>query len=496
MRRLDLLASALLVLSVACAPAKPSSSAMPTPGTGPQGAGINPDEAWRAQKPGVGQPGKLDYPLAEHKKLANGLALYVVRRPGGVAQLSIVSRHGAGSAAPGKSGLAALTARMLTEGTKTKTSQQLAEATEALGSSLGDDAGRDYTTVELTTLREDLARGLELLAEVVKTPAFRREELERVRGEWLDGLVAERQQPGRIASLVGLRVLLGNDYGAPVGGSVPDVKRLTVQDLVEFHRRAFAPGNVALVVAGDATLAEVLPHAERLFGTWKGAIAAEPKPVTLSAPAATKVVLVDRPGAVQTALFAAQLFPKRSDPGHEARLILSQVLGGLFTSRINQNLREKHAYTYGARSQAIATKSWGAFIVSTSVKTQVTAEALSELLNEIRAMKDPAAGKPLGDDELLRARADLVNSVGAHLEHNSRIADDLLALYIYQLKDDYFAKYANLIGAVDRNAVTREAGGLTPDNLLIVAVGDRSVIETPLRSKGFKVESADPRTLE
>ena len=111
-------------------------------------------------------------------------------------------------------------------------------------------------------------------------------------------------------------------------------------------------------------------------------------------------------------------------------------------------------------------------------------------------MRDPAAGKPLGDDELLRARADLVNSVGAHLEHNSRVADDLLALFIYQLKEDYYAKYSKLIGAIDRNAVTREATALAPDHLLIVAVGDRSVIEAPLRSRGFRVESADPRTLE
>jgi zinc protease len=492
-----LFAAFLLASCAACAGVAPGgSSVAPDPSAGPAGPGINPDEIWRGQKPGAGQPGSLAYPPPEHARLENGLALYVVRRPGGVAQMSIVSRHGAGSVPPGKSGLAALTARMLTEGTKTKTSQELAEATESLGSSLLGDAGRDYTTVELHTLREDLARGLELLAEVVRTPAFRPAELERVRGEWLDGLVAERQEPTRIASLVGLRVLLGNEQGAPVGGSVPDVKRLTVQDLTSFHQRAFAPSSLALVVAGDATLAEVRPHAERLFGSWKGAAAREPKPIALSAPAATRVVLVDRPGAVQTALFAAQHFAKRSDPGHEARLILSQVLGGLFTSRINQNLREKHAYTYGARSQALATRSWGAFVVSTSVKTQVTAEALTELVNEIKGMRDPSAGKPLGDDELLRARSDQINSVGAHLEHNSRVADDLSTLFIYQLKEDYFANYSNLVSTVDRSAVTREAAALAPDQLLIVAVGDRSVIETPLRARGYKVESADPRTLE
>jgi zinc protease len=486
-----------LIACAACGGTTPAPAPTPVPSaSGALAGAINPSEAWRAQRPAPGQPGQLTYPLPEHAKLDNGLAVYVVRRPGGVVDLALVSRHGAASVPKGKSGLAALTARMLTEGTKTKTSLELAEATESLGSTLDGDAGRDYTKVELGTLREDLGRGLELLAEVVKTPAFRREELERVRGEWLDGLVAERQQPARIAGLVGLRVLLGEEQGAPVAGSVPDVKRLTVADLIDFHRRAFAPSALALIVAGDTTLAEVRPHAERLFGTWKAPGAAEPKAPVLPAPAGTRVIVVDRPGAVQTALFAAQPFPKRSDPGYEARLILSEVVGGLFTSRINQNLREKHAYTYGARSQAIATRSFGAFVVTTSVKTQVTAEALSEMITELKAARDPALGRPLAEDELGRARADLVNSVGAHLEHNSRVADDLMTMYVYDLAPDYYSKYSSLIAGVDRGEVTRQAAALAPDQLLVIAVGDRSVIEGPLRAKGFRVESADPRTLE
>jgi len=490
------LAMAAALVTAACGGATRAPAPLPAPSAMPSAGAINSPELWRTQKPGPGQPGQLAYPLPEVAKLDNGLVIYVVRRPGGVVDLAVVSRHGAASVPKSKSGLAALTARMLTEGTKAKSSLALAEATEALGSSLDGDAGRDYTKLELSTLREDLPRGLELLAEVVKTPAFRRDELERVRGEWLDGLVAERQQPVRIASLVGLRVLLGDEQGAPVAGSVPDVKRIAVADLVEFHRRAFAPGNLALIVAGDTTLAEVRPHAERLFGAWKVPGVADPKALAIPAPAATRVVLVDRPGAVQTALFVAQPFPKRSDPGYEARSILSQVVGGLFTSRINQNLREKHAYTYGARSQAIATRSWGAFVVTTSVKTQVTADALSELISEVKAARDPALGRPLADDELDRGRADLVNSVGAHLEHNSRVADDLLQMYVYTLPADYYAKYSNLILSVDRGEVARQAATLVPDQLLVVAVGDRSAIESPLREKGFRVESADPRTLE
>jgi zinc protease len=453
-------------------------------------------EAWRAKKPPPGERSAFTYPTPELKRLDNGLSVYVVHRTGGVVLTAVVSRRGAAAVPAGKSGLAALTARMLTEGTRTKSSLALAEATESLGATLESDAGRDYTDVSLSTLREDFGRGLELLAEVVKTPAFNAKELERVRAEWLDGLVAERQEPTRAASLVGLRALLGEPRGAPVGGSLSDVKKLTGRDLVQFHASAFVPSRAALLIAGDVNLTSVLPDVERLFGTWRGTSPPDPKPEPAAEPPATRVLVVDRAEAVQTALFAAQPFPPRSEPGHEPREILNQVLGGLFTSRINQNLREEHAYTYGARSQVIATRSWGAFVVSTSVQTKDTGPALTELVRELRAVRDPALGKPLNDAELGRARADLGNRLGAHLEHTSRMAGDLQTLFVHELEPSYFTRYPALIAASTAEQVAREAQRITPDRMIIVAVGHQAAIVPAIEKAGYKVELAPPALLD
>ena len=243
MRRAALLALALAL--AACASGAPPRAAPAQPAQRPAPRKTPDPEAWRSGVPAPGSRAKLAYPVPDVQRLDNGLSLWVVRRPAEVVSLSLVVRHGAGAVPKGKSGLAALTARMLTEGTTGRTASALAEAAESLGSSVEHDAGRDYSTVALTTLRADVEEGLSLLAEVVQKPAFSPKELERVRQEWLDGLTAERQAPERLASLAGLRLLLGEPHGAPVGGSVPDVKRLTAKDLAQFHAAHFEIGRAS-----------------------------------------------------------------------------------------------------------------------------------------------------------------------------------------------------------------------------------------------------------
>jgi len=482
--------AALLLLS--CTPARPgvNQQAVARPSAAPMIQAASP-EPWRKDKPKPGKSGELIYPAPETATLANGLTLWVVRRPAEVTSLSLVVRHGATSVPKGKSGLAALTARMLTEGTKKRTSLELAEATESLGSTLGHDAGREYMSVGLSPLASDLPRALEILAEVVQTPAFAQKEFDRVRAEWLDGLVAERQNPDRLASLAGLRLVLGEPEGAPVGGSVPDVEKLTVKDLVGFHKTYFSPKAAAIVVVGNVGLAEMKPAVEKTFGRWLGVDPpAPPKFAPTTPPAKTRVVLIDRPGSVQSAIFAAQPFPARNEPGYEARELMNNALGGLFTSRINHNLREQHAYTYGARSDALASRRWGLFMVSTSVETPVTADAMTELVHELKRAKDPKLGAPFTDDELARSRADLVNSLGAHLEHVDRIAGDYESGFVLGLPPRYFTEFAAAISSVGKSNVATEALRLEPERLVVVVVGERSTIEPSLRKKGFLVESA------
>ena len=421
----------------------------------------------------------------------------VLPKHSAVTTLSVVVRVGAGSLPAGKSGLAALTARMLSEGTELHSSLALAEASESLGSTLETDAGRDESHVELATLTADVPRGLELLAEVVYRPAFRDADFARVKAEWLDGLRAERQEPSRLASLVALRSLLGPSAGAPVSGGIPDVEKLTVADLKAFHRRNYVPANLAVTAVGDVTLAQLEPDVERLFGKRAaGASAPVPESARPELPAKFKVQMVDRKDSVQSSIFVVQPFPKRSEPGFEAREIMGSLVGGLFTSRLNSNLREEHAYTYGVHAQALATRDWGAFYVATEVKSETTTDALGQLLTELGRAQDPKLGKPINDLEAGRARTDLMHSLGARLEHTSSLAGSLATLFAQQLASDYYTKYPALVGSIPTSEVAAQASRLTPKRLLIVIVGDRAQIDVPLKQRGYELETADPRLLE
>ncbi|HKO48678.1 MAG TPA: pitrilysin family protein, partial [Polyangiaceae bacterium] len=381
-RRVWLLAA---VFAGACAPPPAPPLAPNSPVAAPVSVSVS--EPFRLNQPKPGAHPAVQFPTPGIKKLKNGVTLLVLPKHSAVTTLSVVVRQGASSLPLGKSGLAALTARMLTESTQLHSSLALAEASESLGSTLEADAGRDESHVELSTLTVDVPRGLELLAEVVFKPAFHDADFKRVKAEWLDGLRAERQEPSRLASLVALRSLLGPSAGAPVSGGIPDVEKLTVADLRAFHRQHYLPANLAVIAVGDVTLSDLEPDVERLFGRANGGAPSEPPPAPASvspeAPAKLKILLVDRKDSVQSSIFAVQPFPKRSDPGFEAREIMASLLGGLFTSRLNTNLREQHAYTYGVHGKALATRQWGAFYVSTQVKSETTADALRELLTEL-----------------------------------------------------------------------------------------------------------------
>ncbi len=482
-------AALALVLS-ACSGAAPAPKPAAPPEPAPKAAPVPaPDpEAWRDTKPGPGPLAESHYPRAETQRLDNGLSIYVVRRPVGVVSLSLVARGGGSRVPAGQSGLAALTVRMMTEGTTRLGSLALAEAAESLGSSLEESAGRDSVRLGITVLRDDLKRGLSLLSDVARNPSFSPKELERVRAEWLDSLEAERQSPSRLASLVGLRLLLGTTIGAPVSGSHHDVRALKREDLVRFHRENFVPSNVALVVVGDVSPAEVKPLAEELFGAWRGAAPKAPHAELPPPPSTDKVRLVDRPGAVQSALFVAQRFPKRSEPGFEARELLNDLVGGLFTSRLNTNLREEHAYTYGVRSLDIATRDWGAFAVMTSVRTDVTSDALAQTLSELTKARDPSLGRPFTEAEVETGRVDLSQALGATLSHTSDIAGKIEDLFVHELDDAYYEKYPAVLDGTPASAVTAEGRRLAPDAALIVIVGDRAQIQPKLEARSLAVE--------
>lgn len=453
-------------------------------------------DAWRAQKPAAGAPGDLSYPVPEQSTLSNGLTVLCLHRNTGSEALSLIVKNGAEQTQVGKSGAAALLARLLSESTRKRSPIQLAEAAEMLGSTLTSMSQRDSIGLGLDTLAPDVESGVALLAEALRDPAWSNSDFERVRAQWLDDLKAERQSPHSLAALVALRALFGAQGGAPVNGSTPDVAALKLATLHDWYNRFVRPGDTALVAVGPADCDRIRRSAKETLGSWRPAAST---PITVDyhvSPAPRRVILIDRKDSVQSALFVAQPSAKRLESGHEARVLLNEIIGGLFTSRINQNLREAHAYTYGAHSMMVAHRNFGLFVVQTSVRTDATAPALNELFNEIDAIAKPPITKPIAEAELERARADSVNRLGAHLESNRLVAHDLETQFVQGLSDHYYSKFVQTYSSVSLEALTHESQRLDSHSMLVVIVGDRAAIEKPIAEAGYQVVSPDPAWLE
>lgn len=485
-------AMSVLPFVVACSHVPKHPVSPPAPPPAPLLPAVSSDD-WRSQRPPAGAPGHLKMPTPDSYKLDNGATVYCMVRPNGPVSMSLVVNRGAEDAVPGKSGEAALTARLLVESTKRRNAFDLAKAAEMFGSTLSSNAQRDSVTVSLDTLASDTERGIELLAEVIREPSWSTQDFSRVRDQWLDDLQAERQSPTSLASLVAVRAVFGTHRGAPVNGGISDVKSLALADLKAWYKDFVVPANVALIVVGPVDPQSTLTAAKRVLGTWRGA----PSPHSTVQYVAAKqegrrVILVDRKGAVQSAVFVAQPFPRRREQDHEARLVLNDVLGGLFTSRINMNLREQHAYTYGAHSTIVANRNFGLFTVQTSVRTDATALALTELLSELAGVASSPVQKPLSNTELIRARADLTYRLGAHLEHNRFLVADVESIFFEGLETNYLSIAPEAYATSTLQDVQAQAHLLTPRDLTIVIVGDRVSVEGPLKQAGFSVIEPEP----
>lgn len=485
----------VLALSVGCAGQQATPSA-PQPKAVHAAPAAGPDDSWRNAIPGSGDASVVSYPATSEERLPNGVRLYFIRRPTPTVDVQIVVQSSVSSLPVGKSGLAAVAARMMTEGTTNRSALELQIAAESLGSELQQSAERDAIKVGLEVLPGDVPAALSLLAEVIQKPAFRDADLQRVKEEWNDQLMGERQSPMRLAQLAGLRAVLGMQAGAPVSGSPADVKKLARRDLTGWHTAHVTPTTTSVVVVGDIDSGQLLQQANELFGSWSAKAGVPAPEPALPAAQSTRILLVDRPGAVQTALFALQPFPSRNQPGHEAREVMTSLFGGLFTSRLNMNLREEHAYTYGARASLIATRLFGLFALSTSVERDVTAESVEQMLYELRALRDPALNKPLTAQEIQRAKADLTHELGASLEHTGHIAGNVGEQITLGLPLDYYARYPSLIEGLGSDAIQQAAQLVDPAQLLIVVVGDRAVIEDKLRALKLTVLTADAKLTE
>jgi zinc protease len=451
---------------------------------------VNVDEAWRANPPKGGSSKALVLETPLSATLPNGLQLILIERHGvPIVAASLVIRNGSDSNPADKPGLASFTAAMLDEGTSTRNALQIADDVARLGASLATASSVDSSSVTTRALTRNFAATMDIVADVVLKPSFPADELERQRSSRLAQLVQTKEDPRDIAPRVTSLVLYGasHPYGYPEVGTEASVKAMTRDDMLAFWKQNYVPNNAALIVSGDITMPQLRAMADKAFGSWQRGTPARPT-LTLPATNMAKVVIVDTPGAPQTQLRVATLGAPRSSPDFRPMQLLNIPLGGNFGSRINMNLREKNGYSYGASSQFTFRRAAGLFQVGSGVRTDVTAPAVTEILNELKGVLD----KPLSATELTEAKDSLSNSLPGAFETNANAVANYSNVFTYDLGLDYYANYAEQVKAVTLAQTAAVAGKyIVPNRLVIVAVGDRSKIEPELKKLNMPIEIRD-----
>jgi zinc protease len=438
----------------------------------------------RAPRPAPRAPRPYHFPPFERRALSNGMQLVVAP----VSKLPVVTvlmiiEAGATTDPAGRDGLAQLTARLLPEGTERSSGTEFIERLERLGASVEAHADWDIGVARVTVLTEHLDEAMQLFGEMLRTPAFPEREVERLKAERLAELLQIRAEPGALADEMFARFTYepASRYSRPAGGAMRDVEAMTRDDVVRFYDARYRPAGMTLVAAGDVTPDRIEHLARATFGDWTGAPTGPD--TTSDAPARPKraVHLIAKSDAPQSELRVGHPGIPRNTPDYFSTVVMNAVLGGLFSSRINLNLREAHRYTYGAFSAFDWRRRAGPFAVDTAVKTAVTDAAAREILNEIERMR----AEEIRPDELSLATSYLDGVFPIRYETTDAIAAALANLIIYRLADDYFDRYREQVRAVTAADVLHAAQAhLHPDRMQIVVVGDPGVVRGPLAALG------------
>ena len=439
---------------------------------------------WRKTAPKPGPMPQVHLPVPQTFSLSNGMKVYVVENHAlPVLSAQVVARAGNDSNPANKGGLATLTTELMSDGTVSRSLEKLAEDEEVVGTRIDPAAGMDGSTASMTVLTSYAAPGIELLSDVVEHPAFRPEDLDRRRKQRLVRIQQETDNVQQMALRVGPKLVFGETpYGAASTGTTESVKALTGEDVTSFYREHYGPKDTALVFAGDVTPADARAMAEKYFGSWAGQASAAVTLPPAPAPAPTHVVIVDKPGAPQTALFAFGIGVPANSPELPVVQVANYTLGGSFASRINMNLREVHGYTYGANSRYQPFRAGGLFSTGGLVRTDVTAPAAKELMGEIRNFPT----HPPTETELAAAKSALVQSLPGSFETVGATAAAVGSLFLYERPLDYYATLPSRYTAVSSADVARIAqADLHPGELVIVAAGDRAKIEPALKEAGL-----------
>jgi zinc protease len=435
-------------------------------------------------RPVATTPRPYRFPDFVRHELANGLGVWLVPLPDReLVSVHLLTDAGAATEDEAQAGVAALTAQLLVTGTRRLDAAAFAETTERLGIDVGSESSWDSARAGFYALGQHLEAGLDLLVEMLTEPRLDEGEFDRIRGERLNDILQARAEPGRLADerFIGEMYADGVPYGRLSAGTPETVGSLTVADVRAFHASRYAPNVADIVIAGAFEPDAALAAMERRLGSWTGSGPGH-RTFEPASRGGRRIVVVDRPGSVQSELRVGHLGIDRHDPRYFPAIVMAALLGGVFGSRLNRRLREELGYTYGARCALDPRRAVGPFIASAAVQTEVTTDAVRELMGQLDAIREA----PPSEDELAEVKNFLVGVFPLRFETTAGIAAAIEPLAVYDLDHDWWHAYRNRLEAVTTDDVHAAARDLVrPDDALILVVGDAAKIRDELAGAGL-----------
>jgi len=440
----------------------------------------------RAQKdePPTPQPlGRVDFPAYEKRVLPNGLTVYALEyheQP--VVAVRLLIGAGAESDPPNLPGVAAFTADLLNQGTRTKTATQIADAIERVGGTLQANADMESTSVSAAVLTDNTGLAFELMNDILMNPAFALDELARSQQQSLSGLAAQLEDPDFIADAVFNRQIYGkHPYGHLEAGTPESIPKIKRDDLIKFHDTYYAPNISSLAIVGDLKAADAFKLAEQWFGSWQKKDVQRRTEAELPKFQGRHIVVIDKPDAVQTEIRVGQTSVPRKDPDYFNLLMASYILGGSAGGRLNRTLRVERGLTYGAYATIVPRRGPGSFYSTTDTRTEKTDEALGLVFEEI----DKLRTVDVPPQELQDAKSFIIGSFPLNIEVPSDLATRLVTVFLYDLGDDYLKTYRDRLANISEKNVQKAADEkVSSQNVVAVLVGNASAFKQGLDSMG------------
>lgn len=451
-------------------------------------------DADRKNVPQAGASPDVKFPEIQKAKLSNGMQILLAERKS-IPMVNINLMFDAGYASDqfAAPGTASMAMNMLDEGTKSKDALQISEELQILGAALGTGSNLDMAFVNMSSVKANLDGSLNLFADVVLNPSFPQKELERLIRERVVGIQREKVSPMQMGLRVVPKYIFGEDhpYGKPFSGSgfEATVMKLTREDMIKFHQTWFKPNNATLVVVGDISMNEIKPKLEKLFANWKAGDVPKKEIKEVALPDKPIVYLMDRPGSQSTIMFGAQVAPPYGDKENVAIESMNDIIGGMFTSRINMNLRENKHWSYGSGAFLPSARGQRPYLFYGVVQVDKTKESIQEIIKEL---KEYTGSNPATDAEVNQVKEQNSLSLPGSWETNNAVANSLVSSVTYNLPDGYWDSYSSKIKNLSVNDIQAAAKRIiAPEKLIWVVVSDGSKVGEGLKELGYEIRMID-----